>query len=96
MAKGMRPRSHEWPCAMPAAARPGVTHEVDGDRVVERISRFVREVRAEMRKVVWPDRRQTTAFTIVVLASTAFIALLIWGFDSLLNLLLGLIIHVNA
>ena len=96
MAKGMRPRSHEWPCAMPATAMPCVTHEVDGDRVVERISRFLREVRAEMRKVVWPDRRQTTAFTIVVLASTAFIALLIWGFDSLLNLLLGLIIHVNA
>jgi preprotein translocase subunit SecE len=69
---------------------------MDGDGVFERIARFSREVRAEMRKVVWPDRRQTTVFTVVVLASTAFIALLIWGFDSLLNLLLGLIIHVNA
>ncbi len=76
--------------------RYGSRSHVDGDTVVERINRFVRDVRAEMRKVVWPDRRQTTAFTIVVLASTAFIALLIWGFDSVLNLLLGLIIHVNA
>jgi len=47
-----------------------------------------------MRKVVWPDRRQTTVFTVVVIGLTAMIALLIWGFDSLLNVLLGLIIHV--
>jgi preprotein translocase subunit SecE len=69
---------------------------MDGEGVFEQIARFAREVRAEMRKVVWPDRRQTTVFTVVVLVSTAFIGLLIWGFDSLLNLLLGLIIHVNA
>ncbi|HVB10291.1 MAG TPA: preprotein translocase subunit SecE [Bacillota bacterium] len=60
----------------------------------EQVARFTREVRAEMRKVVWPDRRQTTVFTVVVIGLTAMIALLIWGFDSLLNVLLGLIIHV--
>jgi len=62
--------------------------------VFEQVARFTREVRAEMRKVVWPDRRQTTVFTVVVIGLTAMIALLIWGFDSLLNVLLGLIIHV--
>jgi preprotein translocase subunit SecE len=64
--------------------------------VFERVARFVREVRAEMKKVVWPDRRQTTVFTVVVIVSTAFLALMIWGFDAVLNAILGLIIHAST
>jgi len=55
-----------------------------------RISRYLREVRAELRKVVWPDRRQTVIYTGVVLISVVAVALLIWVVDALLSQVLSL------
>ncbi|MEZ0390597.1 MAG: preprotein translocase subunit SecE [Pseudobdellovibrionaceae bacterium] len=39
------------------------------------------EVAVEIRKVVWPSRKDTTAMTIVVLIMVAISSLLITGFD---------------
>ncbi len=49
----------------------------------ERTTRYAREVRAEAKKVVWPDRRQTVAFTIVVVAMVVIVAGMIWIADSI-------------
>lgn len=58
----------------------------------ESLAQYLREVRGEMRKVVWPDRRQTTALTVVVIVTTIVISLLTtvfdWGMSSGVNLLL--------
>ena len=47
----------------------------------------------EVRKVVWPNRSETTQTTLIVLAAVIAASLLLWGLDSLfsfgLNLLLG-------
>lgn len=46
-----------------------------------------------MRKVVWPSRRETMVYTLVVVASTAIVGLVIWVFDIGLSGLLRLIIR---
>lgn len=39
-----------------------------------KISGFFKDVMSEMRKVSWPKRKQLTRYTIVVLATVAFMA----------------------
>lgn len=50
--------------------------------IATRLKRFVREVRAELRKVTWPNRRELIAFTGVVFVSVICVAALIWVFDT--------------
>ena len=57
-----------------------------------RIARFFREVRAELRKVIWPNRQQTTLYTGVVLVSVVFVAAIIFIIDQVLSLGLGVVI----
>ncbi|MBS3938249.1 MAG: preprotein translocase subunit SecE [Peptococcaceae bacterium] len=40
------------------------------------LSKFLREVRQEMRKVAWPSKRQTINYTIVVVFAVFFVAAL--------------------
>ncbi|MEW6545933.1 MAG: preprotein translocase subunit SecE [Bacillota bacterium] len=54
---------------------------------------YFRETRLEMRKVVWPSRRETAVYTLVVVAATAIVGLVIWVFDVGLSALLGVIIR---
>ena len=51
-----------------------------------RISRSIRDMRGEMKKVVWPSRKQILNNTLVVLAAVAISAIFIGGLDSLLGL----------
>jgi preprotein translocase subunit SecE len=51
-------------------------------RQPNRIARFFRDVRAEIRRVVWPTPRETRNLTLVVLALSGAMGLLLWGFDS--------------
>lgn len=43
---------------------------------------YLRGVKLEMRKVVWPTRSELGSFTVVVLCTCAAFALLFWGIDS--------------
>lgn len=46
-----------------------------------RIGRFIREVWAELRKVIWPTRKQMVTYTTVVLFFMAFMVALVAGLD---------------
>ena len=54
---------------------------------------FMREARTELRKVVWPTRKETLQTTLIVIAVVALTAVILWIFDGLLawivRLLLG-------
>jgi preprotein translocase subunit SecE len=43
------------------------------------------EARGEIRKVVWPNRQETTQTTLIVLLVVLVMSLLLWGLDSLLS-----------
>ena len=51
--------------------------------LLSRFARFVREVIAELRKVIWPTRRQQLTYTIVVLVFVAVVVAFVSGLDLL-------------
>jgi preprotein translocase subunit SecE len=51
--------------------------------VFARLARFIREVIGELRKVIWPTRKQQVTYTVVVLVFVAFIVALVSGLDLL-------------
>ncbi|HNP88174.1 MAG: preprotein translocase subunit SecE [Chloroflexi bacterium SZAS-1] len=50
--------------------------------------RTLREVRSEMKKVVWPTREETIRLTVVVIALSAIISLLLFTADSIFQYLI--------
>ena len=46
---------------------------------------FFTEVRNEMRRVTWPSRREVYATTLVVILTSAFFGLYLWGIDLALS-----------
>ncbi|GAB2645873.1 preprotein translocase subunit SecE [Nocardia goodfellowii] len=47
----------------------------------KRLSKFLREVIAELRKVIWPNRKQMVTYTTVVLVFVIFMVAFISGLD---------------
>ena len=45
---------------------------------------FAQAARTEVRKVVWPTRKETVQMTITVVIAVFIVALMLWGFDSFL------------
>jgi len=56
-----------------------------------RVSKFVREVRTELRKVSWPNRKELVTYTVVVLATVAIVALFLGVVDLIVYELLSLL-----
>jgi preprotein translocase subunit SecE len=50
-------------------------------RWYKRIGPFLREVRAEMKKVTWPSRNEVYSTTIVVIISTLFFGFYLYFMD---------------
>ena len=46
---------------------------------------FIRQVRAETSKVVWPTRKETITTAIMVLIMTSLLALFFFGVDSMFS-----------
>lgn len=53
---------------------------------------FMREARTEVRKVVWPTRKETTQTTLIVMAVAGLVAVLMWGLDSILTVLVRILL----
>jgi preprotein translocase subunit SecE len=51
----------------------------------QRWARFLREVRDELAKVVWPSRREVVTYTIVVIFTVLVVGLLVFGLDVLFS-----------
>jgi len=55
--------------------------------------RFFKETRSELKKVIWPNRKELVSFTSVVLVSVLAAAFLIFVVDLAFGQVLGLIIR---
>ncbi len=53
--------------------------------MANRLISYFRESRDELRKVVWPSRKQTVNDTIVVVAISLFVAVFLGSLDLLMN-----------
>ena len=61
------------------------------DSLVGRFVRFLREVWGELKKVVWPTRKQMGTYTAVVLVFLAFMISLVFGLDYMWGQAVGLV-----
>lgn len=64
-------RTAEVPTATSAAA----------SRKQVRVFQFLREVRAELKRVHWPSRTEVTSYTLVVLLAVTLLTLFVFGLD---------------
>ena len=53
---------------------------------------FAREARTEVRKVVWPTRKETVQTTGLIMAMVGLVAIFLWGLDSFLGWLTKLLL----
>jgi len=54
--------------------------------------KYLREVQAEAKKVVWPERKEAAQATLMVVVMVVFIALFLWLSDSALSWLVQKVI----
>ena len=63
-------------------------------RAGNRVARWFREMRSELKKVVWPSKSQMINNTIIVIISVLVVGVLVWVFDAVLNLVVQGIISL--
>ena len=70
-----------------AQARPSQqpVKQQTGRKAEQRRGQFVRESAAELRKVDWPNRRQTFQGVVVVIIACAIVGAYLWGLDQVIR-----------
>jgi preprotein translocase subunit SecE len=53
---------------------------------------FMRDSRTELRKVVWPTRKETTQTTLVVIGVVTLVAIFLWMVDGILSWVVRLLL----
>ena len=69
------------------AVAVGVTTDMGGQVVA-----FSRSAVMEMRKVVWPTRRETTQTTLIVVVAVAILSVIIWFIDQILHWIVSMLL----
>jgi len=59
-----------------------------------RITRYLRDMKGELKKVVWPTRKQTIKNTGVVITCVIVIGAFVWVFDAIAGQLIGALLHL--
>jgi len=62
----------------------------------KRLGRYFSDVRAEMRRVVWPTRAEVISSSWIVVITLAIFVVLIFAFDELSSLIIGLLASVGG
>jgi preprotein translocase subunit SecE len=57
---------------------------------------YAKESRIEVRKVVWPSRQEATQTTLIVIAATIVMALILWGMDGIIVRVVGWITGIGV
>lgn len=63
--------------------------------MLSRMSRYIKDLRGELKKVVWPSRKQVINNTLVVIGVVLVSATLVSGFDAVLTWLMETLIHLG-
>ncbi|MFC4605067.1 preprotein translocase subunit SecE [Rhodococcus kronopolitis] len=65
----------------PAAKKKSKTDAPRKENLFKRLRKFLREVMSELRKVIWPNRKQMITYTTIVLVFVSFMVAYISGLD---------------
>ncbi len=66
--------------------------ENEKPKFTARVSNYFKGVKAEMKKVNWPTKKELTNYTVVVLVTTFAMTLVIWGLDLIFQNVVSLIV----
>ena len=58
-----------------------------------RWGRNLRDMKGELKKVVWPTKKQIINNTLIVIACVVFVGIFIWLFDAVANALIQALLH---
>lgn len=64
--------------------------------VFARAGKWFRELRAEMRKIVWPTRQQTINNMLIVIAAVLIVGVFVWVLDLIFGGIVAAVIGVLA
>ncbi|MDG6334661.1 preprotein translocase subunit SecE [Glaesserella parasuis] len=56
---------------------------------------FIKDSRQELRKIIWPNRQETTQTTLMVVAMCVVVALALWGIDSIIVLIIDFLTNLK-
>ena len=73
--------------AAPAKAVTAVKKEDTKLGFFKRIGKWFREMKSELKKVIWPNGKTLSNNTLVALSMMVISAVLVWGFDELAQML---------
>ncbi len=59
------------------------------NRLPKKTISFLKEVRVEMKKVTWPTREETIKYTLIVIGTSAVVAVFLGGLDFIFTWLLN-------
>ena len=79
----------------PAQAKGGAVKRTDKKPgFFERVKKWFREMKSELKKVVWPTRQQLFNNTLVSVIVMVASAIVLWGFDMLASGLVHALINI--
>ncbi|MCZ7532081.1 MAG: preprotein translocase subunit SecE [Acidimicrobiia bacterium] len=65
--------------------RPKRSSQGEKLSVFQRVRKYFREVKQELKKVAWPSREELTTYTIVVFGVTTILTFVVFGLDWAFN-----------
>ena len=72
----------------PTKAVTAVKKEDTKPNLFKRIGKWFREMKSELKKVVWPSRKTIVHNSLIALGVMAVSAVVLWGFDEIAQLLI--------
>ena len=74
--------------AAPTKAVTAVKKEDTQPNLLKRIAKWFREMKSELKKVVWPSKKTIVKNSLIALGVMAVSAVVLWGFDEIAQLLI--------
>ena len=68
--------------AAPATAKVAVKKTDEKLGFFQRVGKWFRDMKSELKKVVWPTPKQTAKGTLVAIVMIVVCAVVLWGFDT--------------
>ena len=74
--------------AAPTKAVTAVKKEDTQPNLLKRAAKWFREMKSELKKVVWPSKKTIVKNSLIALGVMAVSAVVLWGFDEIAQLLI--------
>ena len=78
--------------AAPTKAVTAVKKDDTKPGFFKRVGKWFREMKSELKKVIWPTRQQLTKNSLISVGVMVVAAVVIWGFDELAQMLVRALI----